>query len=140
MEWKALQACMDGNDVGAGGKDAVTGKPYDMLQVAAVWRIENQTLWASSSSTATICISCSSARVRARARVCVCARLSLSPSFSLCRLATLLQFLYFTCTYADMHELNAPSITNHQPTNHHHHHHHHQPPTNHPPTKQPNNQ
>ena len=37
---------MAGNDIGAGGKDALTGKPYNTLEIAAVWRIENQTLWA----------------------------------------------------------------------------------------------
>ena len=41
-----LQECMAGNDIGAGGKDALTGKPYNTLEIAAVWRIENQTLWA----------------------------------------------------------------------------------------------
>jgi len=46
LEWKALEACLDGNDIGAGGKDSISGKPYNKLELAAVWRVENQTLWA----------------------------------------------------------------------------------------------
>lgn len=46
VEWTALQRCMAGNDVGKGGRDAVGSKPYTQLEVTAVWRIENQTLWA----------------------------------------------------------------------------------------------
>lgn len=45
-EWDSLDACMDGNDIGAGGRDAATGKPYRKLVLAAAWRIENRTLWA----------------------------------------------------------------------------------------------
>eukprot|EP01048_Picozoa_sp_COSAG05_P018655 COSAG05_NODE_2766_length_2670_cov_4.514809_3_plen_389_part_00 len=45
-EWDSLDACLDGNDVGAGGRDATTGKSYTELTLAAAWRVENRTLWA----------------------------------------------------------------------------------------------
>ena len=41
----ALQACLRGNDIGRGGRDAVTGKPYSRLELVDAWRIENATLW-----------------------------------------------------------------------------------------------
>ena len=34
-----------GNDIGRGGRDAVTGKPYSRLELVAAWRVENATLW-----------------------------------------------------------------------------------------------
>ena len=44
-EWDSLDSCLDGNDVGKGGRDAVTGKSYSQLTLAAAWRVENRTLW-----------------------------------------------------------------------------------------------
>ena len=44
-EWDSLDGCLDGNDVGKGGRDAVTGKSYSQLTLAAAWRVENRTLW-----------------------------------------------------------------------------------------------
>ena len=41
----ALAACLRGNDIGRGGRDAVTGKPYSQLELVDAWRIENATLW-----------------------------------------------------------------------------------------------
>jgi hypothetical protein len=41
----ALAMCLEGHDVGAGGRDASTSRPYDELELVDAWRIENATLW-----------------------------------------------------------------------------------------------
>ena len=41
----ALEACLRGNDIGRGGRDAVTGRKYSRLELVDAWRIENATLW-----------------------------------------------------------------------------------------------
>ena len=41
----AIESCLRGNDIGRGGRDAVTGRPYSRLEVVDAWRIENATLW-----------------------------------------------------------------------------------------------
>jgi hypothetical protein len=42
---KSLKRCLEGNDVGAGGRDADKGQRYSRLELAQAWRIENRTLW-----------------------------------------------------------------------------------------------
>jgi hypothetical protein len=41
-----LEACLEGNDVGRGGRDATKVPTYSKLELAAAWRVENRTLWA----------------------------------------------------------------------------------------------
>ena len=41
----ALEACLRGNDIGRGGRDAVMGRKYSRLELVDAWRIENATLW-----------------------------------------------------------------------------------------------
>ena len=42
--WGNLQMCLEGHDVGAGGRDAVSGKKYNHLELGSAWRIENSTV------------------------------------------------------------------------------------------------
>ena len=42
---RALADCLRGNDIGAGGRDALRSSSYDSLELVDAWRVENATMW-----------------------------------------------------------------------------------------------